>query len=129
MPVEWQPGDPLPKAQQAQIEPAKFERYSMDPNNTKNNGKWKAFEEVGYDVHNDTNRKSGAQDVINQLRQSLVDTPATSGKSTPHGPRFEVRGTLQGPNGKSGTLVSVWQIDAGTDTPRLITNWLEVHRK
>lgn len=33
---------------------------------------------------------------------------------------------VTGPNGKSGKLVTIWQIDRGTSVPRMITNWLEV---
>ena len=29
----WKPGDPLPNADTAQINPAKFEKYSLDPEN------------------------------------------------------------------------------------------------
>src|SRR5215470_4449286 len=51
---------PLKNAQQAQIDPAKFDKYSMDPNNPNNQGKWKAFEGVGYNVHIPEGRSEGA---------------------------------------------------------------------
>jgi hypothetical protein len=125
---QWQPGDPLPNNSEAEIDPSKFENYSMDPTNPNNGGKWQAFEELGYDVHNPTGRQAGAQNVMSQLRDTLDDTPATLGKTSTHGQRFEVRVQIQGPNGKNGTLVTVWQYDNGSSSPRLITNWLEVHR-
>jgi hypothetical protein len=39
--------------------------------------------------------------------------------------RFEVDSNINGPAGQ-GTLKTVWQVENGV--PRLITNWLEVHR-
>lgn len=49
------------------------------------------------------------------------------GRTSLFGPRFEVKVVIVGPNGKNGTLQTVWQYDQGSDTPRLVTNWLEVH--
>ena len=47
---DWTPGQPLPMAENAQIDPRKFEEYSMNPNNPANQGKWMAFAALGYDV-------------------------------------------------------------------------------
>ena len=40
---------------------------------------------------------------------------------TDYGPRYEIVAALVGPAGRSVTFRSVWQIDTGTDIPRLIT--------
>jgi hypothetical protein len=100
----------------------------MDPSNPGNGGKWEAFAAVGYDVHNASGRLDGARDVIAQLREQLLGAPATEGRVSLYGRRYEVRTRLCGPNDAEGPLVTVWQIDTGSDTPRLITNWLEVDR-
>ncbi|MGB7412825.1 MAG: DUF6883 domain-containing protein [Thermosynechococcaceae cyanobacterium] len=125
---EWQLGSPLPNAKYVQIDPAKFDQYSMNPDNPRNLGKWKAFEEIGYDISSAENRQATARWIIKQLRQSLPNAPARLGKNSPHGSRFEVRTTIQSPMGKAGTLVTIWQINSGETIPRLITNWLETHR-
>jgi hypothetical protein len=124
----WQPGDPLPNAQQVQIDPAKFDQYSMNPDNPRNLGKWRAFEEIGYDIRDSDDRQAAAQQVMTQLRQSLPNNAATPSKTSPYGARFEVRSMIQSPTGRTGTLVTIWQIDPNSTIPRLITNWLEVHR-
>jgi hypothetical protein len=124
----WEPGKPLPNAQEAKIDRAKFEKYSMDPNNPKNEGKWEAFEAIGYNVHNELERNVGAQDVIAQLRSQLSNAPASAGKANPFGRGFEVMVEINGPNGKAGTLVTLWQIDVDDTIPRLISNWLKVRR-
>jgi hypothetical protein len=121
------PNAPLPNGAAATIDLAKFDRYSMDPNNTGNGGKWKAFQALGYDVQTEGGRTAGAQNVVNQLREKLATTPASLGKSSTFGPRYEVRIEIKGPNGREGTLQTVWQTDVGSSAPRLITNWLEVH--
>ena len=123
---QWKEGEPLPNADKAEIG-TKFEKYSMDPNNENAQDKWPAFEQVGYDVHSEAGRKAGAQDVTDQLRKELPTAPATEGKESAYGTRYEVRSHLQGPNGKEGTLATVWQTDKGSENPRMITNWLEVH--
>ncbi len=125
---DWNAGDPLPKAQDAEIDSRKFEQYSMNPTNSANQGKWMAFAAIGYDMENPQSRNAAAQDVINQLRQGLVNAPATQSQSSIYGLRFQVRVRIQGPNGGEGTLVTTWQIDTGRDIPRLITNWLEVYQ-
>ncbi|MBW4514946.1 MAG: hypothetical protein KME11_06945 [Timaviella obliquedivisa GSE-PSE-MK23-08B] len=124
----WQKGDPLPSALQAEIDPAKFDQYSMNPDNPRNLGKWQAFEEIGYDVKDLENRQAAAQQIIDQLRRNLPSASAIAGKPTLHGCRFEVKTFIRSPIGKMGTLVTIWQVDLDRTIPRLITNWLEVHR-
>jgi predicted Zn-dependent peptidase len=125
---DWNAGEPLPRVQDAEIDSRKFEQYSMNPTNPANQGKWMAFAAIGYDVESLHSRNAAAQDVINQLRQGLVDAPATQSQSSIYGLRFQVRVRIQGPNGGEGTLVTTWQIDNDMDVPRLITNWLEVYQ-
>mgnify|MGYP000367825639 CR=1 FL=1 len=127
--MTWKPGDSLPNAQRADIDLRKFEEYSMNPDNPANQGKWMAFAAIGYDVQNAQGRNSAAKNVVSQLRQQLASLPATQGQGSLHGLRFEVRAVIQGINGRKGTLITIWQIDAGRDILRLITNWLEVYRE
>ena len=42
-------------------------------------------------------------------------------KATPFGPRFEVEGRLESPDGRHPRVRTVWQLDAGQIAPRLIT--------
>ena len=69
-----------------------------------------------------------------QLRVETVEgeqldrLPATEGKQSVFGRRFEVEIPITGPNGRPGTLFTAWQVDSGSAAPRMITNWLKVHR-
>jgi hypothetical protein len=125
-PGEWHPGSPLPNAQNAEIDPAKFVGYSMVPEHPANQGKWQAFEAVGFDVVTETSRAKAAQIIIDRIRERLPITLATPGRRTVHGLRFQVEIPLRGPNGRSGDLVTVWQYDVDSNAPRLVTNWLKV---
>jgi hypothetical protein len=120
-----QPGS-LPNAAAAKIPEAKFLRYSMDPG-ANNNGKWRAWRELGYDI--EENRAAAADDVTQQLRHGLATSPAEHPQQTSYGLRLTTGTAIRGPNGRRGTLRCVWQYDLGSNEPRLITNWLEVHRE
>ncbi|MEH2047382.1 DUF6883 domain-containing protein [Nostoc sp.] len=126
MSQDWKPGDPLPKAKDAEIDPHKFEEYSMNPNNLSNQGKWMAFAAIGYNVQNAEARKAATVDVIRQLREGLGNAPAVKGQTSIYSFRFQVKVRIQGLNKREVTLVTNWQIDNGKEIPRLITNWLEV---
>jgi hypothetical protein len=125
---EWRPGDPLPQAPTAAIDEGKFLRFSMDPTNPRNEGKWKAWSQLGYDVDDLSNRASATDDVMRQVREQLDRLPASEGTQSMFGRRFEVEIPIVGPNGRPGTLFTAWQVDSGSATPRMITNWLKVHR-
>ncbi|MBW4440045.1 MAG: hypothetical protein KME10_02160 [Plectolyngbya sp. WJT66-NPBG17] len=124
--MNWKPGDPLPNAENAEIDSRKFSEYSMNPTNSNNDGKWMAFEAMGYDVNNVESRELAAQEIILYLRQAILEASATPGKLKSFGPRFTVSIPFKGINGRQGLLVSVWQIDQNKDVPRLATNWLKV---
>jgi hypothetical protein len=116
--------DRLPEAERAIIDQRKFTHYSMNPD-AANNGKWKAWPQVGYDI--DNRRHEAADDVRGQLRKQLTDAPVVDTENSDYGPRYTTESRVDGSNGKRGTLVSVWQFDKGSDAPRMLTNWLEVH--
>ncbi|MBW4699071.1 MAG: hypothetical protein KME03_14460 [Aphanocapsa lilacina HA4352-LM1] len=63
--------------------------------------------------------------MIEQIRAGLGQAPAIEGCTFTYGKRYAVRLSIQGPNSNRGTLNTVWQIDNGSEVPRLITNWLE----
>ena len=48
---DWQVDEVLPKAAQAEIDFRKFTEYSINPSNSNNQGKWKAFDLLGYNVN------------------------------------------------------------------------------
>jgi hypothetical protein len=53
--------------------------------------------------------------------RSCLETEVDVVRTTEYGTRYEIRVTLQTPRGVPLTVRSIWQIDDGTDIPRLIT--------
>jgi len=121
--------NPLPNFEKADIAPEKFYEYSMNPDNIGNQKKWMAFEKIGYRIHNPKERKYAAWDIIDQLRNRIPYAPAIPNKAGLYGQRYKVCVQLIGPEGKTGILVTIWQIETKENIPRLITNWLEVHNE
>lgn len=117
----------LPNADSAVIDSEKFTAYSMNPAHPANRGKWKAWGRLGYDVTG--NRDGTAADVTRQMRRQLPYVEARQSDTTEYGERYNASFLITGPNGRCGTLETRWQVDRGTTTPRLVTNWLRVHRE
>jgi uncharacterized protein with von Willebrand factor type A (vWA) domain len=107
----------------------KFTAYSMNPSNTNNLGKHKAFQALGYKLDTAEERAQAAGDVIRQLRASLPPERIAREHPSQYGARVDIRTQLTGPNGTGATLVTVWQADNQSNVPRLITSWAEVHVK
>lgn len=99
----------------------------MDPGNPRNDGKWRAWEALGYDLHD--GRADSAADVLRQLRPQLLDAAPYEHRATQFGQRCHTDASITGPNGRTGKLVCVWQYDNGPDEPRMVTHWLEVHKE
>ena len=127
MSINWKEGEPLPNAEKAEIDLRKFTEYSMKPENPQNQGKWMGFAMISYPVETSEGRQIATQDVIQQIRQALPNTPAYQSKNNQYGLRFKVTIIIKGFNGKQGNLITIWQIYPDQTIPRLITNWLEVH--
>ena len=118
---------PLINFDQALIDFAKFTEYSLNPHHPQNQGKAAAFKQLGYDIETSQERIAATQNLVSQLRSKLKTSPAIPDGETTYGSRYLVRTPVLGPNGKTGTLVTIWQYDIGADVPRLVTNWLQVH--
>lgn len=99
----------------------KFVNYSLDYENKNAVGKPEAFERaLGY-------TKENADDLIDQIHKAV-----TSGKVLPYGTeiteygiKYKFRLPITGPNGKTKNVIAIYQIDAGTTKPRLVTNYVE----
>jgi len=60
-----------------------------------------------------------------QLQRALLELARTGaaehGAPSPFGQKYVVRGTIQGPAGRTGTVETAWIVLAGEDHPRLVT--------
>jgi hypothetical protein len=55
------------------------------------------------------------------LRDLAVSGDAEPGQDSAYGQKYQIRGTLKGPSGKSADVVTVWIILFGGDVPQFVT--------
>ena len=114
-------GSTMPNSDKAITAKEKFMNYSLDYNNPNAVGKAEAYERgLGFN-------KSNAESLISQ-----IDAAVKSGTNSPieiissgFGTKYKFRIPVKGINGMIKNVIAVYQIDAGSEIPRLITNFLE----
>jgi hypothetical protein len=104
----------LPNAERAVVEQAKIVEYLLHPTHRYGASKARFFQEFGF--------RRDAWDVLAlALREHAQKNEVTKMRETGFGPRYEVEGELTAPDGRCPRVCTVWQIDEGEMTPRLIT--------
>jgi hypothetical protein len=103
----------LPNAEQAIIQTEKILDYLLSTAHPV--GKFKAifFQSLGY-------REDDWETLKRDLRK-LLARDAQFKERTEYGQKYEVRGTLSGPAGKTAEIITVWIILNGEEYPRFIT--------
>lgn len=104
----------LPAGERAVIEPAKIRDYLLSSSHPVGRFKAPFFASLGYTT---TNWRRLAED----LRDLPVSGDAELGRDSPYGQKYEIRGTLKGPSGKSAEVFTVWIILFGGDVPQFVT--------
>jgi hypothetical protein len=108
----------LPNADNAEIAPSKLTEYLLNPMHRRGGGKANLLISSGYQSDN-------WQQLEADLRRQHLTADVTDTRTTEYGQRFEIVASLNTPSGRALLLRSVWQIDTGTDHPRLITIYPE----
>lgn len=108
----------IPNADQAEIAPSKLADYLLNPVHRRGGSKAKLLLACGY---------SGGdwQRLESDIREQHLKAEVSNVRNTDYGRRFEIIAPLVTPSGRSVPFRSVWQIDVGTDRPRLITMYPE----
>lgn len=104
----------LPNAPHAIVHRENLLGYLLDQGHPDNGGKAAFFEGLGFTPRN-----------WEALAQSLREL-ATAGSvfrqvTSVHGTKYVVDGLVGGPQGRQATVRTIWIIDRGLDTPRLVT--------
>jgi hypothetical protein len=103
----------LPNRTLALITQEKLIDYLLNTEHKRGGTKARLLERFGYTFQNwrqlEADIRSGLETEVDVMR------------TTEYGTRYEIRMTLQTPRGLPLTLRTIWQIDGGTDVPRLIT--------
>lgn len=108
----------LPGWKKAVIPDAKLTGYALNMDHPKGHDKAVAFRDaLGYTVDNAAELKAALLDGLQRWK-------ATARTATKYGQPFEVKMLLTGPNGKTATVKTGWQMDAGSDTPRLTSAYV-----
>jgi hypothetical protein len=69
-------------------------------------------------------RLSNSEVLRDALLQAARTAEAVDGRPSPHGRKYEVRFPMSGPRG-TYTVLSVWIVEHGKESPRLVTAYVE----
>ena len=104
----------FPGGDRAVVEPAKLRDYMLSREHPVGRFKAAFFEALGY-------TQADWRRFERDLRALCRSCDAVEGQASPFGRKFEVRGTLTGPAGRHGDVVTVWVVLVGDDVPRFVT--------
>jgi hypothetical protein len=108
----------LPAAERAIIAPAKIRDYLLSTSHPVGRFKAPFFASLGY---TSANWRRLEEDIL----ALAVSGDAELGKASPYGQKYEIRGTLSGPSGRSAGVLTVWIILFGDDVPQFVTAFPE----
>ena len=104
----------LPNRENAFIPPEKLTQYLLSESHIAGRSKARFFRAHGF---NDDN--------VHLLEQGLLligrHNEVKQEKTSPHGTKYVVRGTLDTPRGTVVMIETVWIVETGEDKPRLVT--------
>ena len=104
----------LPAAERAVIAPAKIRDYLLSTSHPVGRFKAPFFARLGYTSAN-----------WRRLEKDLLDLAVSGGaelgKDSPYGQKYEIRGILSGPSGRSAGVLTVWIVLFGGDVPQFVT--------
>jgi hypothetical protein len=108
----------IPNASSGIIDRAKIVDYLLDENHADGGPKARLLASLGY-------ARQKWQVLASDIRQIHLDADVDVMRATSWGTRYEVEAPLTGPTGDTVLFRSIWQIDIGSDIPRLITMYPE----
>ena len=104
----------IPNSDRAVIEPSKLTDYLLNPEHKRGGAKARLLIQFGYSSEN-------CQQLETDIRNFHLSADVDVIKETAYGTRYEISTALSTPVNRQLFVRTVWQIDKGTDFPRLIT--------
>lgn len=104
----------LPNANKVAVERVKIVDYLLNPEHRYGASKARFFTKFGF-------RAEQWEQLAEALRHHGQTYEVKRIQETGFGPRYQVEGELNSPDGRSPHVRSVWQLDEGEVAPRLIT--------
>jgi hypothetical protein len=107
----------LPNYERAILPVEKVRDYLLSDSHPIGRYKAAVFRSLGYESEN-------SEVLVADLRKLLI-FDAAEVHSSEFGAKYAVRGTIRGPNGESGVIVSIWIVRNDEDFPRFVTAYPE----
>jgi hypothetical protein len=108
----------IPNADRTIVDSDKLVHYLLDVDHPQGGPKARLLVSLGYSI-------AQCQQLEHDLRRwHLIEDYVATSQSL-WGTRYEIVAPLTGPSGDTFLFRSIWQIDLGTDIPRLITMYPE----
>jgi hypothetical protein len=104
----------LPNSERAVIASEKLVDYLLNTEHKRGGAKARLLTQFGY-------RAENWQQLEADIRLYHCNAEVDVERQTMYGIRYEIRASLQIPSGRALIVRTIWQIDEGTDFPRLIT--------
>ncbi len=104
----------LPNSEHAFIERDKLATYLLNTEHKRGGAKARLLAQFGY-------RDDNWQQLESDIRHFHCNFEVDLVRQTMYGTRYEIRAPLQTPDGRTLFVRTIWQVDTGTDFPRLIT--------
>jgi hypothetical protein len=112
----------IPNSDRAIIEPSKLTEYLLNIEHKRGGSKAKLLIQFGYSILQGRGSANDNWDRLEaDIRQFHLTQDVTVIKETDYGTRYEISTSLMTPINRPLVVKTVWQIDIGTDLPRLIT--------
>lgn len=103
----------LPNTDKAVIAPEKLLNYLLSSSHPIGRFKAEFFQSMGF-------TREAWELLEVQIRAQLIND-ATAKETTEYGQKYEIRGTVLGPTGRTRDIVTAWIVLKGEEIPRFIT--------
>lgn len=104
----------LPGADRARVDLEKVADYLLDLSHSDGAGKARFFLRFGFTPER-------PEELILALKEHAISQPVTQSVESPYGMRYTLIGPVGTPDGRKPINSSVWIIENGVESPRLIT--------
>jgi hypothetical protein len=104
----------LPNVQFAVVEAEKVVDYLLNPAHPDNSGKALFFLGLGF-------RRDEWRSLAAAFQKEAEGHLVAKSMASPHGRKYIIDGRIETPSGRTPLVRTVWIVDRGFDTPRLVT--------
>ncbi|MGH7976609.1 MAG: DUF6883 domain-containing protein [Limisphaerales bacterium] len=104
----------LPGAEKAIVSREKIINYLLNPAHPDNGGKAEFFTQFGF-------RREQWEILATTLKNLAATGEVANATESSHGKKYIIVGRIQSSGGKSPTVRTIWIVDKGQDTARLVT--------